>query len=94
MEGNGRAEDGGTVGDGDAMRYGSAAVDGPHTGAHSFYSHRIGGHVGRGGRCGGRTSHDRDRNVMWTGASGRTPEAGRLGISCVLYLCTPYIICS
>ena len=30
MEGNGRAEDGGTVGDGDAMRHGGAAGTG-HT---------------------------------------------------------------
>jgi len=49
VEGNGRAEDGGTVGDGDAMRHGGAAVDGPHMGAYSFYSHRIGGPVGHGG---------------------------------------------
>ena len=62
----GRAGDGGTAGDGDAMRYGSAAVDGPHTGAHSFYSHRIGGPMGRGGRRGERMSRGRDQNVMWT----------------------------
>ena len=46
MEGNRRAGDGGTEGDGDATRHGNTAVDGPHvgvcsfsdTGAHSFYS--------------------------------------------------------
>ena len=49
MEGNRRAGDGGTEGDGDATRHGNTAVDGPHVGARSFYSHRIGGPVGRGG---------------------------------------------
>ena len=49
MEGNGRAWDGDMAGDGDATRHGGAAEDGLHVGARSFYSHRIGGPVGRGG---------------------------------------------
>ena len=69
MEGNGRAGDGGTTGDGDATRHDSAAVDGPHAGARSFsdvgersfYSYRIGGPVGHGGRM----SRGRNQNVTW-----------------------------
>ena len=36
MEGNGRVGDGGMAGDGDAMRHGGAAVDGPYAGARLF----------------------------------------------------------
>ena len=69
MEGNGRAGDGGIAGDGNATRHGGAAMDGPHAearsfsdvGVRSFYSHRIGGPVGRGGR----TSRGRNQNVTW-----------------------------
>jgi len=49
VEGNRRAGDGGMEGDGDVTRHGNTAVDGPHVGARSFYSHRIDGPVGRGG---------------------------------------------
>ena len=61
VEGNRRAGDGGTEGDGDATRHGNTAVDGPHVGARSFYSHRIGGPVGHGGRM----SRGRNQNVTW-----------------------------
>ena len=56
VEGSGRAGDGDTAGDGDATRHGGAVVDRPHAVARSFYSHRIGGPVGRSDAYSRRTS--------------------------------------